>query len=117
MPPFPTALPRPRTPDAMAAPTLRWGILGPGWIAERFVGAVQRNTNQRVLAVGSRGADRSAAFAARHGIERSYGSYEALLADPDVDVVYVATPHNAHHPCAMLAINAGKHTWWRSRSR
>ncbi|HEY7812119.1 MAG TPA: Gfo/Idh/MocA family oxidoreductase [Nakamurella sp.] len=110
MPPFPTALPQARTPDPTAAPTLRWGIIGPGWIAERFVGAVQRNTNQRVLAVGSRGADRSAAFAARHGIERSYGSYEALLADPDIDVVYIATPHNAHFPCAKLAVTAGKHT-------
>jgi predicted dehydrogenase len=107
---FPTVLPTPRTPDPMAAPMLRWGIIGPGWIAERFVGALQRNTGQRVLAVGSRTADRSAAFATKHGIERSYGSYEALLADPDVDVVYVATPHNAHHPCARLAIAAGKHT-------
>lgn len=107
---FPTALPRPRTPDPMAAPALRWGIIGPGWIAERFVGAMQRNTRQTVLAVGSRGADRSAAFAAKHGIERSYGSYEALLADPDVDVVYVATPHNAHYPLAKLAITAGKPT-------
>lgn len=107
---FPTALPRPRTPDPMAAPSLRWGIIGPGWIAERFVGATQRNTTQTVLAVGSRGADRSAAFAAKHGIERSYGSYEALLADPDVDVVYVATPHHAHYPLAKLAITAGKPT-------
>lgn len=107
---FPTALPRARTPDAMAAPGLRWGILGPGWIADRFVGAMRRNTNQVVLAVGSRGADRSAAFAAKHGIERSYGSYEALLADPDVDVVYVATPHNVHYPLAKLAISAGKPT-------
>lgn len=107
---FPTALPRPRTPDPRAAPVLRWGVAGPGWIAQRFVGAVQRHTGQTVLAVGSRGADRSAAFAARHGIERSYGSYEALVADPDVDVVYVATPHHAHHPLAALAIGAGKPT-------
>ena len=107
---FPTVLPAPRTPDPMAAPALRWGIIGPGWIAERFVGAVQRNTGQTMLAVGSRGAARSAAFAARHGVERSYGSYEALLADPDVDVVYVATPHNAHYPLAKLAIRAGKPT-------
>jgi predicted dehydrogenase len=107
---FPTALPQPRTPDPRAAPTLRWGIIGPGWIAERFVGALQRNTRQTVLAVGSRGADRSAAFARKHGIERSYGSYESLLADPDVDVVYVATPHNAHYPLAKLAIAAGKPT-------
>jgi predicted dehydrogenase len=107
---FPIALPDPRTPDPMVAPTLRWGVIGPGWIAERFVGAVQRNTGQRVLAVASRQTERSAAFAARHGIERSYGSYEQLLADPDVDVVYVATPHNAHFPCARSAISAGKHT-------
>ena len=107
---FPTALPRPRIAHPRAAPTLRWGIFGPGWIAERFVGAMQRNTGQTVLAVGSRGADRSAAFSGKHGIERSYGSYEALLADPDVDVVYVATPHNAHYPLAKLAIGAGKPT-------
>ena len=107
---FPIALPDPRTPEPMVAPTLRWGVIGPGWIAERFVRAVQRNTGQRVLAVASRQTERSAAFAARHGIERSYGSYEQLLADPDVDVVYVATPHNAHFPCARSAISAGKHT-------
>ena len=107
---FPSALPHPRTPDPKAAPTLRWGVIGPGWIAEPFVDAVQRNTNQIVLAIGSRGADRSAAFARRHGIERSYGSYDALVADPDIDVVYVATPHNAHHPCAKLSVEAGKNT-------
>ncbi|HEY5877864.1 MAG TPA: Gfo/Idh/MocA family oxidoreductase [Nakamurella sp.] len=107
---FPTTLPTPRTPDPRAARAMRWGIIGPGWIAERFVGSVRRNTGQTVLAVGSRAADRSAEFATRLGIERSYGSYEALLADPDVDVVYVASPHNAHFPCATLAIAAGKHT-------
>jgi predicted dehydrogenase len=107
---FPDTLPTPRIPDPMTAPSLRWGIIGPGWIAERFVGALQRNTAQTVLAVGSRGADRSAAFAAKHGIGRAYGSYEALLADPDVDVVYVATPHNAHYPLAKLALAAGKPT-------
>ncbi len=107
---LPTSLPAARTPDPRTAPALRWGIVGPGWIAERFVGAMQRNTGQIVLAVGSRRADRSAAFAAKHGIERSYGSYEALLADPDVDVVYIATPHNAHYPLAKLAIAAGKPT-------
>jgi len=107
---FPTALPAPRTPDPMDAPALRWGVLGPGWIAERFIGALQRNTRQQVLAVGSRDIDRSRPFAAAHGIERAYGSYAQLLADPDVDVVYIATPHNAHYPCARLALDAGKHT-------
>lgn len=67
---FPTALPTARTPDAAAAPALRWGVLGTGWIAERFISTVQRNTRQRVEAIGSRGADRSAAFAARFGVPR-----------------------------------------------
>jgi predicted dehydrogenase len=106
---FPTTLPAARTPPSEAAPALRWGVLGTGWIAERFAGSLQRHTRQRLLAVGSRDPDRSAAFAARHGLARAYGSYEALVADPEVDVVYVATPHPAHHPCATLALEAGKH--------
>jgi hypothetical protein len=106
---FPTTLPPARTPPSEAAPALRWGVLGTGWIAERFVGSLQRHTRQRLVAVGSRDAGRSAAFASRHGLPRAHGSYEALVADPDVDVVYVATPHPAHHPCATLALEAGKH--------
>jgi len=107
---FPRTLPTARTPPSEAAPALRWGVLGTGWIAERFIGSLQRHTRQRLLAVGSRDADRSAAFAGRHGLSRAYGSYEELVADPDVDVVYIATPHPAHHPCARLALEAGKHT-------
>ncbi|HET9648367.1 MAG TPA: Gfo/Idh/MocA family oxidoreductase [Microlunatus sp.] len=53
--------------------------------------------------------DRVDRFAA-HGIERAYGSYEELLSDPDIDIVYIATPHNAHYPCARQSIIAGKHT-------
>src|SRR4051794_18428917 len=94
----------------MLAPALRWGVIGPGWIAERFVQAVQERTRQSVVAVASRSAERSAAFAARFGIPRALGSYEALVADPEIDVVYVATPHNAHLACALLALEAGKHT-------
>jgi len=107
---FPTTLPTPRTPDPMAALPLRWGVIGPGWIAARFIGSIQRHTRQQVVAIGSRDRARSAAFAAKHGIARAHGSYADLVADPDVDVVYVATPHNAHHPCATLSLQAGKHT-------
>jgi predicted dehydrogenase len=106
----PTALPSPRTPDPMLAPPLRWGVLGPGWIAERFVGSLRRSTRQPVVAVASRDLGRAEAFAARWGVDRAYGSYRALVEDPGVDVVYVATPHNAHRPCALLAIEAGRHT-------
>ena len=108
--PRPTTLPPPRTPDPMLAPPLRWGVLGPGWIAERFVGSLRRSTRQPVVAVASRDLERAAAFAARWGIDRAYGGYQALVEDPQVDVVYVATPHNAHRRCALLAIEAGRHT-------
>ncbi len=107
---FPSAMPTPRTPDSMEAPALRWGVIGPGWIAERFIGSLQRHTRQRVVAIGSRDLGRSTAFAGRFGIEHAHGSYEELFADPDVDVVYIATPHNAHYPCALASLRAGKHT-------
>jgi predicted dehydrogenase len=106
----PTALPAPRTPDPMLTPPLRWGVLGPGWIAERFVGSLRRSTRQRVVAVASRDPGRAAAFATRWGVDRAYGDYQTLVEDPQVDVVYVATPHNAHRPCALLAVEAGRHT-------
>jgi predicted dehydrogenase len=106
----PSTLPPPRTPDPMVAPPLRWGVLGPGWIAERFVGSLRRSTRQAVVAVASRDLERAAGFAARWGIDRAYGGYQALVEDPQVDVVYVATPHNAHRSCALLAIEAGRHT-------
>jgi predicted dehydrogenase len=109
MPSFPKTLPAARTPPSEAAPVLRWGVLGTGWIADRFVRSLRRHTRQQLLAVGSRDADRSADFAGRHGLSRAYDSYEELVDDPDLDVVYVATPHPAHHPCATLALEAGKH--------
>lgn len=107
---LPATLPLARTPDPRSAPSLRWGILGTGWIADRFVGSLQQHSSQRVAAVGSRRTESATTFAHRHGIERAHGSYEQLAADPDIDVVYVATPHNAHLPHALLALRAGKHT-------
>lgn len=62
----------------------------------------------RVVAVASRSQERADAFAARHGIDRAHGSYAAVLADPDVDVLYVATPHPQHHAVALAALRAGK---------
>ncbi|MDH2444242.1 Gfo/Idh/MocA family oxidoreductase [Amnibacterium sp. CER49] len=102
-------LPAPRFPDPRRAPSLRWGVLGPGGIAADFTAALQRHTGQRVVAVGSRSADRATAFAERFGIERAHGSYEALLADDEVDVVYVASPHTEHAAHALAAIAAGRH--------
>ena len=104
------ALPAARTPDPRAAPSLRWGVLGTGWIADRFVTAIQKHSSQRIAAVGSRSIDSATEFARRLGIERAHGSYEELVSDPDLDVVYIATPHNAHLPHALMALQAGKHT-------
>ncbi len=106
---FPSALPPARTPDPSDAPTLRWGVLAPGRIAGAFVDAVRRHTRQRVVAAGSRSAERAAAFAAEHGIDRAHSSYDQLVADPEVDIVYVAAPHSRHRALALLAIAAGKH--------
>jgi predicted dehydrogenase len=106
---LPAALPAPRFPDPADAPPLRWGILAPGWIAGMWAETVLANTNQRIVAAGSRSAERAARFAAQHGIERSYGSYAQLVEDPEVDVVYVASPHSEHREQALLAIAAGKH--------
>ena len=103
------ALPSSRVPDPREAPTLRWGVVGTGWIAERFVPALQKLTTQQVVAVGSRTASSAEEFARRFGIPHAHGSYEDLVADPTVDVVYVATPHNRHRPHAVLALEAGKH--------
>jgi predicted dehydrogenase len=106
---LPGELPAPRTPDPMDAPPLRWGVLGTGWIAERFTDALLAGTRQQVYAVGSRSAATAREFAGRHGAHAAYGSYEELVADPAVDVVYVATPHNHHHAHARLALAAGRH--------
>ena len=103
-----TTLPAPRFLDPHDAPTLRWGIIGPGSIAGKFVDSLQANSDQVAVAAASHSASRAKAFASRYGIERSYDSYVALLADPDVDVAYIATTHNTHEELALLAIEAGK---------
>lgn len=106
---FPSALPNTRVLDPRSAPALRWGILAPGGIAAKFTEALKKHTAQQVVAVGSRSAARAEAFAQRFGIENAYGTYEALVNDPHVDVVYVASPHSEHHAHALAAIGAGKH--------
>jgi len=87
---------------------LRWGILGTGFIAGLQAQDLIDN-GFVVQAVGSRTAGSSEAFGRKFGIPSAHASYEALVADPAVDVVYVATPHTYHHAHALLALNAGKH--------
>ncbi|MFF2488168.1 Gfo/Idh/MocA family protein [Microbacterium sp. NPDC058062] len=86
----------------------RWGILGPGGSARAFTSDL-RTAGLDVAAVGSRRRETAEAFAADFGIPRAHGSYEELVADPDVDIVYIATPHPMHAANALLALEAGKH--------
>lgn len=95
-------------PDPADAPPLRWGILGPGGIARRFATDIPTHTTSQVVAVGSRSAERAAAFAAEFEIPTAYGSYAEVVADPRVETVYIATPHSEHLEHALLALAAGK---------
>ena len=88
--------------------TLRWGILATGHIARTFAGDL-RDAGITMTAVGSRAPGAAEAFAAEFGIPTAHGSYQALVADADVDAIYVATPHPMHLSSALLAIDAGKH--------
>jgi len=101
-------LPPPRTPDPREAPALRWGILAPGGIAHSFATALRAASGQQLQAVASRSPERAQAFADEFGVSTAYGSYADLVADPEVDVVYVASPHSEHRAQAMLATAAGK---------
>ena len=95
--------------DPAAAPSLRWGIIAPGGIANKFAEAVSQFTAGQVVAVSSRDEGRARSFAERHGIPRAYAGHEALGADPEVDAVYVASPHSAHRDHAVAMARAGKH--------
>ncbi|GAB2580139.1 Gfo/Idh/MocA family protein [Microlunatus antarcticus] len=105
---MPVTLPRPRLLDPASVPALRWGVIGTG-IAGPFVSALHRRTTQRAVAVVARDQAKTEAFAREHGIGTVHRSVSALIEDPQVDVVYVATPHPLHHAQALEAVAAGKH--------
>lgn len=88
---------------------VRWGIIAPGGIALTFARAVvSSSTRSRVVAVGSRDAGRAESFAQQYRIARHYGEYSRVAQDPEVDAVYVASPHSEHKAHALLAVQAGK---------
>ncbi len=87
---------------------IRWGILGPGRIAGLFANDLAKLDDAVRLAVGSRSPERASAFAAEHGFQRAYGSYEELARDPDVDAIYVASPHPFHKEHSILCMEQGK---------
>ncbi|MFD2767643.1 Gfo/Idh/MocA family protein [Micromonospora eburnea] len=86
----------------------RWGILSTGWIAARFAEDLRLVPGAELVAVGSRTRESAELFAARHDVPRAYASWAELAADPDLDVIYVATPHAAHHEAALACLAGGK---------
>ena len=101
--------------DPFAGRRLRWGIAATGGIARSFAADLPLSAGGELVAVASRSAGRAQEFAAAAPrredgpVPRAHGSYAELFADPEVDVVYVATPHSAHHEVALAAVEAGKH--------
>ena len=88
---------------------IRWGLLGTGRINLKLMQGASGTDTADVVAVGSRSAETGQAFAQAHGIPVAHDSYEALLADPDVDAIYIPLPNSMHHPWTLKAIEAGKH--------
>lgn len=87
---------------------IKWGILGCGGIAHKFASDLTLVEDAILVAVGSRSSEKAADFAATHQVARSYGSYEALVADTDIDVIYIASPHSHHHAHTLLCLQQGK---------
>lgn len=85
-----------------------WGIIGTGWIADQFATGLALLPEAELRAVGSRARESADRFADRFGVPRRHASYEALVNDPEVDVVYVATPHSEHKENCLLCLGAGK---------
>jgi predicted dehydrogenase len=88
---------------------MRWGIAATGTIAASMCEALRSLPDAEVVAVGSRTQHAADEFAQRFSIRRAHGSYEALWADDNVDIVYIASPHSHHHALTIAALNAGKH--------
>ena len=87
---------------------IKWGILGAGSIAHKFAVGFGGVEDGELYAVGSRSIEKANEFADKYGIPKRYGSYEDLVADPEVDAIYVATPHPFHKPHTILCLNSGK---------
>src|SRR5699024_8656557 len=98
----------PRSGSLSDMGTIRWGIIGAGWIADIMAADFAFVPGADLVAIASRDHSRARELADKHGVPRAYGSYGELLADDDIDVVYIATTHPHHRDVALAAIDAGK---------
>lgn len=85
-----------------------WGILGPGKIAHKFAQGLSVTGKGHLYAVGSRDSSRARSFASLYKAEKAYGSYEELVSDPDIDIIYIATPHHLHYEMTRLCFDNDK---------
>ncbi len=90
-------------------PATRWGVLSTARINDAVLAGAEESSVVEVVAVASRDRDRAEDYARRHGIPRGYGSYEELLADPEIEAVYISLPNSLHVEWARRALEAGKH--------
>src|ERR1700733_10862544 len=88
--------------------TIRWGILGTGRIAHKFASDLKLVEDAELIAIGSRAQQSADDFSKEFPIKYSYGSYEALAQNPEVDVIYIATPHNLHYENTLLCLQHNK---------
>ena len=102
-------IPTPDLLDPASVPSLRWGILGAGDIADVLIDTLKKHTKQQVIAIASKTPGKASALASKYGVEQTFDSYEALCDQRDIDVVYIATLPHTHLADALIAINNGKH--------
>jgi xylose dehydrogenase (NAD/NADP) len=88
---------------------LRWGVLGTARIVRKTIPALQATKNGEVVAIASRTQEKAAEYAHKHGLSQAFGSYESLLAAPDIDAVYLALPNALHLEWILKSLDAGKH--------
>ncbi|SCY16710.1 Predicted dehydrogenase [Nonlabens sp. Hel1_33_55] len=87
---------------------IRWGIMGLGKIAHKFAQDLKLVDNAVIMAVGSRSLEKAEEFSKTYGAQKAHSSYEDLAADPDVDIIYIATPHAYHYENTLMCLNHGK---------
>jgi predicted dehydrogenase len=97
-----------KTPQGASMRSINWGIIGTGRIAAIFAEGLSALPDARLLAIGSRRRETATAFGDRFNVPRRYGSYDELVDDPDLDVIYVASPHTLHYAHTRLCLEAGK---------
>ena len=88
---------------------MKFAILGPGGIANKMAYTVQQLEGMELYAVASRDYDRAKVFAEKWGFEKAYGSYEEMVEDPEIELIYISTPHSHHYQYAKLCLEHGKH--------